>query len=57
MEPTATGTRLVQRARFRPRGVWGRAYWYALLPIHHVIFQRLAERLAGTAERAGAAAA
>jgi uncharacterized protein YndB with AHSA1/START domain len=51
MEPTAAGTRLIQRARFRPRGVWGRAYWYGLLPIHHVIFQRLAERLAGTAER------
>ena len=52
MEPTATGTRLVQKARFHPRGVWGRAYWYGLLPIHHVIFQRLAERLAATAEAA-----
>jgi uncharacterized protein YbjT (DUF2867 family)/uncharacterized protein YndB with AHSA1/START domain len=49
MEPTATGTHLVQKARFHPRGVWGRAYWYALLPIHHVIFQRLAERLAAAA--------
>jgi uncharacterized protein YndB with AHSA1/START domain len=50
MAPTATGTHLVQRARFHPRGVWGRAYWYALLPFHHVIFQRLAERLARAAE-------
>ncbi len=49
MEPTATGTHLVQRARFHPRGVWGRAYWYALLPFHHVIFQRLATRLAAAA--------
>jgi hypothetical protein len=50
MEPTAAGTHLVQKARFHPRGVWGRAYWYGLLPIHHVIFQRLAERLAASAE-------
>jgi uncharacterized protein YndB with AHSA1/START domain len=56
MEPTATGTRLVQRARFHPRGVWGRVYWYALLPIHHVIFRRLAERLAETAARRSAPA-
>jgi len=53
MEPNGGGTHLVQRARFHPRGVWGRVYWYALLPIHHVIFQRLAARLAGTAISAG----
>jgi hypothetical protein len=50
MEPTETGTHLVQKARFHPRGVWGRAYWYAMLPFHHVIFRRLATRLT---ERAG----
>jgi uncharacterized protein YndB with AHSA1/START domain len=55
MEPTAGGTHLVQRARFHPRGVWGRLYWYSLLPFHHVIFRRLAERLAATAEMARAA--
>jgi uncharacterized protein YbjT (DUF2867 family) len=49
MAPTATGTHLVQKARFHPRGVWGRAYWYALLPFHRMIFRVMAERLAASA--------
>jgi uncharacterized protein YbjT (DUF2867 family) len=46
MDPEGTGTRLVQKARFHPRGVWGRVYWYAMLPFHHLIFGRLATTLA-----------
>jgi hypothetical protein len=42
MEPDGCGTRLVQKARFHPRGVWGRVYWYAMLPFHHLIFGRMA---------------
>lgn len=45
--PTAGGARLDQRAVFAPRGLFGRAYWYALLPFHAVIFGRLAGRVAG----------
>jgi uncharacterized protein YbjT (DUF2867 family) len=37
--------RLRQLARFHPRGLAGRAYWWTLLPIHKVIWKRLAERL------------
>lgn len=44
------GARLTQRARFHPRGVLGRLYWYALLPIHGVIFSRLARRLVAAGE-------
>lgn len=33
--------RLVQTAQFLPRGVLGLAYWYAMLPLHHVVFGRL----------------
>ncbi|NNE95427.1 MAG: SDR family oxidoreductase [Acidimicrobiales bacterium] len=44
--------RLRQLARFHPRGVAGRAYWWLLLPIHKVIWKRLTERLALTAEGA-----
>lgn len=29
---------LVQTATFRPLGVWGRLYWYAVLPFHGFIF-------------------
>lgn len=29
---------LVQTATFRPLGLWGRIYWYAVLPFHGLIF-------------------
>ena len=44
-DPSGPGTLLQQRAMFHPRGVWGRAYWYALLPFHALIFQPLARRI------------
>ena len=44
---------LGQRAVFSPRGLWGRLYWYSLLPFHALIFGRLAARLAAAAEQAG----
>jgi hypothetical protein len=37
---------LRQTATFRPEGVWGRLYWYALLPCHLYIFRKLARSLA-----------
>ena len=40
-----------QRALFHPRGLWGRLYWYALVPFHGLIFRQLAERLAAAAEQ------
>jgi uncharacterized protein YbjT (DUF2867 family)/uncharacterized protein YndB with AHSA1/START domain len=43
-------TTLCQLARFHPRGVAGRAYWWSLLPIHQVIWKRLARRLTAEAE-------
>jgi uncharacterized protein YbjT (DUF2867 family) len=49
---TASGTRLDQRARFHPRGLWGRAYWLAVTPFHRLIFRPLAERVAAAAEAA-----
>jgi uncharacterized protein YbjT (DUF2867 family) len=36
---------LVQTATFRPLGVWGRVYWYSVLPFHGLIFPRLSRRL------------
>jgi uncharacterized protein YbjT (DUF2867 family) len=39
-------TTLCQLARFHPRGVAGRLYWWVLLPFHRVIWRRLAVRLA-----------
>lgn len=45
-------SRLRQLSRFHPRGVAGRAYWWALLPIHKLIWKRLAQRLVARAETA-----
>lgn len=42
---------LVQTAYFRPRGLFGRLYWYAMLPFHMFIFRQMAERIAEAAER------
>jgi uncharacterized protein YbjT (DUF2867 family) len=38
---------LIQTATFRPKGVLGRLYWYALVPFHFFIFQKMAKALAG----------
>jgi len=46
LEPCGAGTRLVQTARFRPRGLLGRAYWYAVAPFHRLVFPGLIEGIA-----------
>lgn len=48
-EERGEGSRLVQTAYFRPRGLLGRLYWAVLLPAHIFIFQRMARRIAETA--------
>lgn len=40
---------LIQTATFRPLGLWGRLYWYALVPVHGVIFPQLAKNIVGRA--------
>ena len=37
--------KLYQRAVFRPRGVWGRLYWYAVLPFHAFVFKGMINAL------------
>ena len=37
---------LYQTATFRPLGIWGRNYWYVLIPIHLSIFKGMIKRLA-----------
>ncbi|MDZ7774087.1 MAG: SDR family oxidoreductase [Balneolaceae bacterium] len=46
LEFELSGSELRQTATFRPRGVWGRLYWYLLLPFHVFIFRGLARRIA-----------
>lgn len=37
---------LHQTATFRPRGLWGRLYWYAMLPFHYFIFEGMLKNIA-----------
>ena len=37
---------LIQTATFRPKGLSGRAYWYAALPLHGIIFNGMIKKLA-----------
>ncbi|MCC6600047.1 MAG: SDR family oxidoreductase [Crocinitomicaceae bacterium] len=38
---------LKQTATFRPIGLWGRIYWYAMLPFHFFIFRNMIRLIAG----------
>jgi uncharacterized protein YbjT (DUF2867 family) len=37
---------LHQTATFRPHGLWGRIYWYSVLPFHGLIFKGMIKRIA-----------
>jgi uncharacterized protein YbjT (DUF2867 family) len=50
IRPDDDGAVLEQHARFAPRGLWGRAYWYVLVPVHAFMFPRMARRIARDAE-------
>ena len=50
VEEVDGATEVLQRARFVPRGIWGRLYWYALVPFHQFIFTGMAEQIRVRAE-------
>lgn len=53
IEPLGTETprcRLIQTARFKPRGLLGMAYWYAVLPLHRIVFSGMIQGIRRTAE-------
>jgi uncharacterized protein YbjT (DUF2867 family) len=43
---------ITQSAIFDPVGLAGRAYWYALYPLHHLVFGGMLRGIAAAAERA-----
>ena len=45
--PESGGSRYDQRAIFIPRGILGRLYWYALLPMHALALRALAKGIVG----------
>lgn len=42
---------LYQRASFVPRGFWGVVYWYALYPIHVIVFRGMQKNIAKNLQR------
>jgi len=44
--------RLTQTARFRPRGLLGILYWYAVAPLHRFVFRGMLQGIRREAERA-----
>lgn len=51
LEFRITENELIQTATFRPKGLLGRAYWWACLPFHAWLFPAMARLLAGRAGR------
>ena len=39
------GNTLYQSATFRPEGIWGKLYWYSVLPFHGFIFNGMLQKL------------
>lgn len=55
IEPNSEGsdaTRLIMTARFRPRGLGGIAYWYMVVPLHGIVFNKMLAGLVRVAEKA-----
>lgn len=46
VESDSTGSIIRQTATFDALGLLGRAYWYALVPIHHLVFQGMLQGIA-----------
>jgi uncharacterized protein YbjT (DUF2867 family) len=47
---------LQQTATFRPLGLWGRLYWYLMLPFHGLIFPNMARAIATHKKKVAAVA-
>jgi uncharacterized protein YbjT (DUF2867 family) len=46
LEFTVKNSQVYQTATFRPRGVLGRLYWYAALPLHWFVFNGMIKKIA-----------
>ena len=43
---SGTGCKVVQRAIYVPRGLWGHLYWWAVWPMHGLVFPSMAKNAA-----------
>ena len=51
IKPKGEGSVITQTASFRPKGLWGRFYWYSLLPFHILIFKGMVKEIVKRAEK------
>lgn len=51
-ERDAAKCMLIQTARFKPRGLFGLAYWYTVLPLHGLVFNGMLDGIRRAAEQA-----
>lgn len=45
IDQSAENPAVIQTATFRPRGIFGRLYWYSVLPFHYFIFNGMISRI------------
>lgn len=48
VEPVEGGSRIRQTAIFDPVGIFGKLYWYALYPVHQIVFARMLRGIAAS---------
>jgi hypothetical protein len=44
-------TLLTQRALYHPKGLLGHIYWWAVFPMHGIVFPSMAKKMAGNSAR------
>ncbi|MDD2698554.1 MAG: SDR family oxidoreductase [Arcobacteraceae bacterium] len=47
------GDKLIQSAYFYPKGIWGRIYWYSLIPLHYFIFKNMISKILENSTKLG----
>ena len=43
--------KLIQTAYYYPKGLFGRIYWYCLIPIHHFVFKNMLDNIVKNAKK------
>jgi len=43
--------KLIQTAYYYPKGLFGRIYWYCLIPIHHFVFKNMIDNIVKNAKK------
>ena len=51
LEEDPNGTRLIQTARFRPKGILGVLYWKCVLPLHGIVFNGMLQGISQESRR------